>query len=48
MTCVDKAGVLRAFAFSHAIFGERARHFSQLASDTCNIDAMALNFVRQP
>jgi 3-isopropylmalate dehydrogenase len=48
VTCVDKAGVLRAFAFSHRIFGERARQFPHLASDTCNIDAMALNLVRQP
>ncbi len=48
VTCVDKAGVLRAFAFSHQIFGERARQFPQLASDTCNVDAMALNLVRQP
>jgi 3-isopropylmalate dehydrogenase len=48
VTCVDKAGVLRSFAFSHGIFGERAKRFSHLASDTCNIDAMALNFVRQP
>jgi 3-isopropylmalate dehydrogenase len=48
VTCVDKAGVLRSFAFSHEIFGERAKLFSHLASETCNIDAMALNFVRQP
>jgi len=48
VTCVDKAGVLRSFAFSHGIFAERAKRFSHLASETCNIDAMALNFVRQP
>jgi 3-isopropylmalate dehydrogenase len=48
VTCVDKAGVLRSFAFSHGIFRERARAFTQFASDTVNIDAMALNLVRQP
>ncbi len=48
VTCVDKSGVLRAFAFSHRIFGERAQHFPQVPADTANIDAMALNLVRQP
>ena len=48
VTCVDKAGVLRSFAFSHGIFGERAARFPDLAADTVNIDAMALNLVRQP
>jgi 3-isopropylmalate dehydrogenase len=48
VTCVDKAGVLRSFAFSHGIFQERAQRFAPLAADTCNIDAMALNLVRQP
>jgi 3-isopropylmalate dehydrogenase len=48
VTCVDKAGVLRSFAFSHQIFLERARGFAPQPSDTANIDAMALNLVRQP
>ena len=48
VTCVDKSGVLRSFAFSHAIFGERAKRFGHLPADTANIDAMALNLVRQP
>jgi 3-isopropylmalate dehydrogenase len=48
VTCVDKAGVLRSFAFFHGIFGERARLFPDVACDTANIDAMALNLVRQP
>jgi 3-isopropylmalate dehydrogenase len=48
VTCVDKAGVLRSFAFSHGIFLERARGFAHLTADTANIDAMALNLVRQP
>ncbi len=48
VTCVDKAGVLRSFAFSHGIFLERAGAFSAVTADTANIDAMALNLVRQP
>jgi 3-isopropylmalate dehydrogenase len=48
VTCVDKAGVLRSFAFSHRIFLERAGAFAGLSADTVNIDAMALNLVRQP
>lgn len=48
VTCVDKAGVLRSFAFSHGIFHNRAARVSALETDTCNIDAMALNLVRQP
>jgi len=48
VTCVDKAGVLRSFAFSHRIFLERAGAFADLSADTVNIDAMALNLVRQP
>jgi 3-isopropylmalate dehydrogenase len=48
VTCVDKSGVLRAFAFSHGIFLERAKAHPGFASDTANIDAMALNLVRQP
>ena len=48
VTCVDKSGVLRSFAFSHRIFLERARAFASLPADTVNIDAMALNLVRQP
>jgi 3-isopropylmalate dehydrogenase len=48
VTCVDKAGVLRAFAFSHGIFKERAARFPGLTAETANIDAMALNMVRQP
>ena len=48
VTCVDKAGVLRAFAYSRAIFAERAQVFADIAHDYANIDAMALNLVRQP
>ena len=38
VTCVDKAGVLRSFAFSHGIFLERARAFASLPAETANID----------
>jgi 3-isopropylmalate dehydrogenase len=48
VTCVDKAGVLRAFAFSHEIFLERARAAAPLTTETANIDAMALNLVLKP
>ncbi len=48
VTCVDKAGVLLSQAFFHGVFAERARQHPQLSTDFCNIDAMALNLVRQP
>jgi 3-isopropylmalate dehydrogenase len=48
VTCVDKAGVLRSFAFFQAVFLERAKRFPQILAETANIDAMALNLVRQP
>jgi 3-isopropylmalate dehydrogenase len=48
VTCVDKAGVLLSQAFFHRVFAERARRHPQLGADFCNIDAMALNLVRQP
>src|SRR4029079_5180980 len=41
VTCVDKAGVLRSFAFSHGIFRERAREFAALPSDTAHNDTIA-------
>jgi 3-isopropylmalate dehydrogenase len=48
VTCVDKAGVLLAQAFFHRVFEERAQRHQELRTDFCNIDAMALNLVRQP
>jgi 3-isopropylmalate dehydrogenase len=48
VTCVDKAGVLLSQAFFHAVFAERARQHPGLDAQFCNIDAMALNLVRQP
>ena len=48
VTCVDKAGVLLSQAFFHGVFAQRATQHPQLAAEFCNIDAMALNLVRQP
>jgi len=48
VTCVDKAGVLLSQAFFHGVFAERAAVHPDVPGDFCNIDAMALNLVRQP
>ncbi len=48
VTCVDKAGVLLSQAFFRRMFAERAQRYPQFRADFCNIDAMALNLVRQP
>jgi 3-isopropylmalate dehydrogenase len=48
VTCVDKAGVLRSFAFMRQVFSERAKAFPELASECANIDATALNLVLKP
>ncbi|MEO8158617.1 MAG: isocitrate/isopropylmalate family dehydrogenase [Betaproteobacteria bacterium] len=48
VTCVDKAGVLKSYAFMRRIFEERARHFSQFKADCANIDATALNLLLKP
>ena len=48
VTCVDKSGVLLSQAFMHRVFAEVAARQPEVAADFCNIDAMALNLVRQP
>lgn len=48
VTCADKAGVLLSQAFFHGVFSECARRNADVDADFCNIDAMALNLVRQP
>ena len=48
VTCVDKSGVLLSQAFMHRVFSEVAARHADMPSDFCNIDAMALNLVRQP
>jgi 3-isopropylmalate dehydrogenase len=46
--CVDKAGVLKSYAFMRRIFQERAEKFTHLQSDCANIDATALNMLLRP
>ncbi len=48
VTCVDKAGVLKSYAFMRRIFEERSRDFSEFKSDCANIDATALNLLLKP
>jgi 3-isopropylmalate dehydrogenase len=48
VTCVDKAGVLKSYAFMRRIFEERSRHFPEFKSDCANIDATALNLLLKP
>jgi 3-isopropylmalate dehydrogenase len=48
VTCVDKAGVLRSFAFMREVFLERARAHPGIESDCANVDATALNLVLKP
>jgi len=48
VTCVDKSGVLLSQAFMHRVFTEVAARHPGVQTQFCNIDAMALNLVRQP
>lgn len=48
VTCVDKANVLGTFAFFREIFYERAKNHPDVVADCCYVDAMALNFIRNP
>ncbi len=48
VTCVDKSGVLLSQAFMHRVFADVAARHPDAAADFCNVDAMALNLVRQP
>ena len=48
VTCVDKAGVLKSYAFMRRVFEERSEHFSGFRSDWANIDATALNLLLKP
>ena len=48
VTCVDKAGVLKSYAFMRRIFEERAGKFPGFDSDCANIDATALNLLLKP
>jgi 3-isopropylmalate dehydrogenase len=48
VTCVDKAGVLKSYAFMRRIFEERSGSFPGFKSDCANIDATALNLLLKP
>jgi 3-isopropylmalate dehydrogenase len=48
VTCVDKSGVLLSQAFMHGVFSETAARNPDVPVEFCNVDAMALNLVRQP
>jgi 3-isopropylmalate dehydrogenase len=48
VTCVDKANVLKSFAFFRKIFDEVASAFPEVAADHLYVDAAALEFVRRP
>ncbi len=48
VTCVDKANVFAVFGFFRDIFRERAALNPDIETDTCYVDAMALNLVRRP
>jgi 3-isopropylmalate dehydrogenase len=48
VTCVDKANVLRSFAFFRAIFDEIASEFPGVEAECLYVDAAALDLVRRP
>ncbi len=48
VTCVDKANVFRAFAFSRGIFDERAQNFPDIETGYNYVDAQALDLIRKP
>ncbi len=48
VTCVDKANVLRSFAFFRAIFDEVAGEFADIEAEHLYVDAAALELVRRP
>ena len=48
VTCVDKAGVLKSYAFMRHVFEQRAGNFPGFRSDCANVDATALNLLLKP
>jgi 3-isopropylmalate dehydrogenase len=48
VTCVDKANILRSFAFFRRVFYEVAADYAEVAADHVYIDAAAMYLVRQP
>lgn len=48
VTCVDKANILRSFAFFRKVFDEVAAEFPAVAADHLYVDAAAMELVRRP
>ena len=48
VTCVDKANVLRSFAFFRQVFDEVAARYPDVAAEHLYVDAAALELVRRP
>ena len=48
VTCVDKAGVLKSYAFMRRLFEQRSENFPGFKTDCANVDAMALNLLLKP
>jgi 3-isopropylmalate dehydrogenase len=48
VTCVDKANILRSFAFFRKVFDEVASEFPDVASEHLYVDAAAMELVRRP
>jgi 3-isopropylmalate dehydrogenase len=48
VTCVDKANILRSFAFFRKVFDEVAAEFPDVAADHLYVDAAAMALVRRP
>jgi len=48
VTCVDKANILRSFAFFRKVFDEVAAAFPDVAADHLYVDAAAMELVRRP
>ena len=48
VTCVDKANVFKSQALFRKIFNEIKDNFQNIEAETCYVDAMALNLIRQP
>lgn len=48
VTCVDKANILRSFAFFRKVFDEVAAEFPDVAAEHLYVDAAAMEMVRRP
>lgn len=48
VTCVDKANILRSFAFFRKVFDEVAAEFPNVSADHMYVDAAAMEMVRNP